>query len=76
MGLFPAPSYAVARIQCTKAQHLGCSKAGAQLLVCAINSMRLDEALRDKQAAPISPREKLALTPKNVYDPRMADAHQ
>lgn len=47
---------------------------GAQRLVCAI--MMLDEALSNKQAAPISPLEKLALTPKNVYDPRKPDAHQ
>lgn len=74
MGLFPAPSYAVARNHAFQAQVLGCTKAGAQRLVCAI--VMLDEALSNKQAAPISPLEKLALTPKNIYDPRMPDAHQ
>lgn len=43
-------------------------------VACAI--MMLDEALRNRQAAPISPLEKLALAPKHVYDPGKPDAHQ
>lgn len=71
VGLFPAPSYAVDRNHACQARLLGCTKAGAQRLVCAI--VMLDETLSNRQAAPISPRVKLALTPKNIYDPRMPE---